>query len=67
MTTKQANGDPTERMIAVLERIEAELRGVNKRLAALEKHVTGVEVQRRAALTKRIERLEAAVFKPAAE
>jgi chromosome segregation ATPase len=116
MAAKKANGDPTERMIAVLERIEAELRGVkaeakatnqrlerveaelrgvkaeaketnqrlgrvearlegvetqtkrtNRRLGALEKRVTSVEVPGMAALEERVERLEAAVFKPAAE
>ncbi|NUQ78039.1 MAG: hypothetical protein HUU21_31280 [Polyangiaceae bacterium] len=95
MARKQANGDPTERMIAVLERIETELRGVkaeatetnqrlgrvearlvsletqakrtNKRLGALEKRLTIVEVPAMAALEERVERLEAAVFKPAAE
>jgi predicted nucleic acid-binding Zn-ribbon protein len=109
MATKRTNGDPTERMIAVLERIEAELRGVkaeanetnqrlgrveaeaketnrrlgrvearlegletqakrtNKRLGALEKRLTGVEVPAMAALEERVQRLEAAVFKPAAE
>jgi predicted nucleic acid-binding Zn-ribbon protein len=95
MARKQANGDPTERMIAVLERIETELRGVkaeaketnqrlgrvearlvgletqakrtNKRLGALEKRLTSVEVPAMAALAERVERLEAAVFKTAAE
>ena len=95
MVRKQANSDPAERMIAVLERIETELRGVkaeaketnqrlgrvearlegletqakrtNKRLVGLEKRLTGVEVPAMAALEERIERLEAAVFKPAAE
>jgi predicted nucleic acid-binding Zn-ribbon protein len=109
MATKQANRDPTERMIAVLERIETELRGVkaeaketnqslgrveaeaketnqrlgrvearlegletqakrtNKRLGALEKRVTSVEVPAMVALEERVERLEAAVFKSAAE
>jgi predicted nucleic acid-binding Zn-ribbon protein len=95
MATKQPNRDPTERMIAVLERIETELRGVNaeaketnqrlgrvearlesvetqvkrtnKRLGALEKRLTSVEVPAMAALEERVERLEAAVFKTAAE
>jgi predicted nucleic acid-binding Zn-ribbon protein len=95
MATKKANGDPTERMIAVLERIEIELRGVkaeaketnqrlgrvearlegletqakrtNKRLGAMEKRLTTVEAPAMAAPEKRVERLEAAVFKPAAE
>lgn len=52
MAAKKANGDPTERMIAVLERIEAELRGVKAEAKAT---------------NQRIKRLEAAVFKPAAE
>jgi predicted nucleic acid-binding Zn-ribbon protein len=101
--------DPTDRMIAVLERIAAELRGVkaeaketnerlgrveaqardtnerlgrvearlagvetqakrtNRRLGALEKRLTLVEVPAIAALGERVGRLEAAVFKPAAE
>jgi chromosome segregation ATPase len=130
MAAKKTNGDPTERMIAVLERIETELRGVkaeaketnqrlgrvearvggveeeaketnrrlgraeaeaketnqrlgrvearlegletqakrtNKRLGALEKRLTGVEVPAMAALEERVQRLEDAVFKPAAE
>jgi len=84
-----------ERMIAVLERIEIELRGVkteaqetnqrlgrvearlvgletqakrtNKRLATSEKRLTTVEVPAMAALEERVQRLEAAVFKTAAE
>jgi len=130
METTQASGDPTERMIAVLERIETELHGVkaeaketnqrlgrvetrlehveaeaketnqrlgrveaqaketnqrlgrvearlegvetqakrtNKRLGGLEKRLTSVEVPAMAALEERVERLEAAVFKTAAE
>lgn len=95
MATKQASADPTERVIAVLERIEAELRGLkaeaketnqrlgrveerlqgvetqakrtNRRLSSLEKRVTTVEVPGMADLEERVERLEAAVFKPAAE
>ena len=116
MATKQPHGDPTERMIAVLERIEAELRGVkaeatetnqrlgrveaelhgvkaqatetnqrlgrvegrlagletqakrtNRRLGTLEKRLTSVEVPAMAVLDERVERLEAAVFKTAAE
>jgi predicted nucleic acid-binding Zn-ribbon protein len=95
MATKKTNRGPTERLIAVLERIETELRGVkaeaketnqrlgrvethlegletqakrtNKRLGALEKRLTGVEVPAMAALEERVERLEAAVFKTAAE
>ncbi|MFT3767279.1 MAG: hypothetical protein QM820_17410 [Minicystis sp.] len=95
MATKKVNGDPTERMIAVLERIETELRGVkaeaketnqrlgrvearlegletqakrtNKRLGAMEKRLTSVEVPTMATLEERVERLEAAVFKTAAE
>lgn len=52
MAAKKANGDPTERMIAVLERIEAELRGVkaeaketNQRLGRVEARLEGVETQ----------------------
>jgi predicted nucleic acid-binding Zn-ribbon protein len=95
MATKKTNSDPTQRLITVLERIEAELRGVkaeaketnqrlgrvethlegletqvkrtNKRLGALEKRLTGVEVPALAVLEERVERREAAVFKPAAE
>jgi chromosome segregation ATPase len=89
------NTDPTDRMIAVLERIETELRGVkaearetnerlgrvearlqgmetqakrtNRRLGTLEKRLTHIEVPALAALEERVGRLEAAVFKPAAE
>jgi chromosome segregation ATPase len=95
MATKKTNSDPAERLIAVLERIETELRGVkaeaketnqrlgrvethlegletqakrtNKRLGTLEKRLTSVEVPAMAALEERVERLEAAVFKTAAE
>jgi chromosome segregation ATPase len=95
MANKRANGDPTDRMIAVLERIEAELHDIkaeaketnqrlgrvevrlqgvetqakrtNRRLSALEKRVTSVEVPGMADLEERVDRLEAAVFKPAAE
>jgi hypothetical protein len=82
------NTNPTDRMIAVLERIETELRGVkaearetnerlgrlegqakrtNRRLGNLEKRLTHIEVPALAALEERVGRLEAAVFKPAAE
>ena len=94
--------DPTDRMIAVLERIETELGGIkaeaketnqrlgrletqvgrletqvgrletqgkitNKRLANLEVRLTGVEVPGMAVIEQRVQRLEAAVFKTAAE
>lgn len=89
MAAKKANGDPTERMIAVLEHIEIELQGVkaeaketNQRLGRVEARSEGLETQAKrtnkrlgtlvevaamAALEKRVKRLEAAVFKPAAE
>lgn len=88
MATKKTNGGTSERMIAVLERIEAEaketnqrlgrvearLQGLetlakrtNKRLGTLEKRLTSVEVPGMAALEERVHRLEAAVFKTAAE
>jgi hypothetical protein len=47
--------------------VETQAKRTNKRLGALEKRLTSVEVTARAALKKRVERLEAAVFKPAAE
>jgi predicted nucleic acid-binding Zn-ribbon protein len=86
MATKKP--DPTNRMIAVLERIETELRGLtaeaketnerlgrletqgkrtNKRLGNLEVRLTGVEVPGIASMEQRVQRLEAAVFKTAAE
>jgi predicted nucleic acid-binding Zn-ribbon protein len=86
MATKKAG--PTDRMIAVLERIETELRGLkaeaketnerlgrletqgkrtNRRLGNLEVRLTSVEVPAMDAMEQRVQRLEAAVFKTAAE
>jgi hypothetical protein len=86
MATKKT--DPTDRVIAVLERIETELRGLkvearetnerlgrletqgkrtNRRLGNLEVRLTSAEVPAMASIEERVQRLEAAVFKTAAE
>lgn len=52
MATKKTSSDPTDRVIAVLERIETELRGVkaeaketNQRLGRVEARLEGLETQ----------------------
>jgi septal ring factor EnvC (AmiA/AmiB activator) len=50
-----------------LEGVETQAKRTNKRLAGMERRLTGVEVPAMAVLEERIERLEVAVFKTAAE
>ncbi len=45
MATKETHGDPTERMIAVLERIESEAKETNQRLGRVEARLEGLETQ----------------------